>query len=403
MSWRDDLGTVKIDGKKLVGASFRKATFFVEESELSGGRRGPDHESPGLDGSYSEDLGRKGRKFSITGYVTGANYRSQKSALLKALEEAGPGDFADAYNGATKCVCREYSVRETSEEGRIARFVMSFVEQGDPPLNVSKDARGNLLGAVKKAKGLAQSDFVRAASKTLSGRPGWSLDSVTDALNSATRSIQDARRTIVSGPAAFQAQVQALINAAATLVLSPLDFWNSRESLLTLPVIPSRLLALFRKKTTIHGLVEPTFPTETRRREAAHLNATNAAQDRAIVLSKAGALTELELTDEGQADTVRRTLVTELDALIAADPEVLTDDMRQALEDVRAAVVAVLNEATELVGQSAITLDYTKPALVLASDLYGDHTRDIEIVQRNSNISHPFFLPVEKPLKVLDE
>ena len=403
MAWRDDLGTITVDGKKLVGASFRGAVFFVEESELSGGRRGPDHESPGLDGSYPEDLGRKGRRFSVTGYVLGDNYRAQKSSLLKALESAGPGDFSDAYNGTTSCVCRDYSVRETAQEGRIARFIMAFAEQGDPPLRISKDAKGALTSAANNAMALAKSDYVSAANKTLSGRPAWSLESIADSIDSVTQQINNARRAIVSGPADFQAQVQRLINSAAALALSPLDFWDALQSLVTLPIIPSRLLDLFRKKHETREIAEPTFATATREKEATHLNETNAAQDRAIVLSKAAALPDLDLADEGQADVVRRTLVEELDDLIAADPEVLTDAMRQAIEDVRVAVIAVLGEAEALAGEKVVTLEYTRPALVLAADLYGDHTRDGEIVQRNTVIAHPFFLPVDKPLKVLDE
>lgn len=406
MVWRDDLGTITVDGKTLIGCSFRGAVFYVEESELTGGRRGPDHAAPNVDGTYPEDLGRRGRRVSLTGYVLGENYRRRKSDLLKALEESGAGQLADAYNGTSECVCRDYSVRETAREGGIARFTMLFVQSGDPALSISPDAIGQLNAATAAAFTQVGAEYVATANETLgtaADRPPWSLESITESITDVSAQIKDARQAIVAGPAEFQAQVQAMINAAAALALAPLDFWDALQTMVTLPVIPARLLNLFRDRTEVRPASEPVHPTATRVAEAKHLTAINAAQDRAIVISKAAALPDLDLSDADNAAAVKDTLVQELEDLTSADAPAITDDTRQAIEDVRVAVIAVLGEAPALVGESPIVLEYTRPALVLASDLYGDFSRDLEIVQRNSVIGHPFFLPVSKPLRVLDE
>src|SRR5262245_27796266 len=118
MTWREDLRRIAIDGRELVGASFRGAPFLVESSERSGGRRVVVHEFPLRDEPFVEDLGKRGSVFRVDGYVIGDDYLTQRDALLAALEdESGPGELVHPYHGVRRAVCVNLGVRETRSDG----------------------------------------------------------------------------------------------------------------------------------------------------------------------------------------------------------------------------------------------------------------------------------------------
>jgi prophage DNA circulation protein len=123
---------------QLVPAKFRTAEFKVESNARESGRRVVVHEFPKRDEPYSEDLGRKPRRFHVVGYIItgptdqakGVNYKTARDDLVTQLEKEGPGVLQLPTLHIFQVCCEEYSVSETRERGGYCVFEMRFVEAG---------------------------------------------------------------------------------------------------------------------------------------------------------------------------------------------------------------------------------------------------------------------------------
>jgi prophage DNA circulation protein len=120
---------------RLQPASFNGAGFYVEADVKAGGRRNVRHEFPKRDTPYTEDMGRRVRRFVITGYViqnrsNGFDYTVPRDALIAALETEGPGLLIHPTLGQDLVVQDTYQVTERQERGGMAEFEMTFYEAG---------------------------------------------------------------------------------------------------------------------------------------------------------------------------------------------------------------------------------------------------------------------------------
>src|SRR5450759_1976747 len=76
---------------KPIQPSFRGVPFYCQSSENTTGRRLAVHEFVKVDLPYAEDLGRKGRKFTLNCFVIGSDWETKRDKLIDACEKAGPG------------------------------------------------------------------------------------------------------------------------------------------------------------------------------------------------------------------------------------------------------------------------------------------------------------------------
>jgi prophage DNA circulation protein len=122
--------------QRLRPASFRGARFHVDVDSIAGGRRVAQHEYPKRNQPYSEDMGRRMRRHTITGYVImspqNPDYTQDRDALKTALEQDGPGTLVHPSLGTEKVMVDQYSVTENREKGGMATFEMVFLEAGAP-------------------------------------------------------------------------------------------------------------------------------------------------------------------------------------------------------------------------------------------------------------------------------
>ena len=114
----------------LTPASFRGVQFHVETGEQAGGRRDVLHEFPNRDTPYSEDLGRRARRFSVTAYIIGPTYTINRDALTAVLEQAGPGTLILPTQSAQQVQVDHYSVIEQRQRGGMCTIEMTFTEAG---------------------------------------------------------------------------------------------------------------------------------------------------------------------------------------------------------------------------------------------------------------------------------
>ena len=144
----------------LIPASFRGMPFHIEAGAKVSGRRNVVHEYPKRDDPYTEDMGRKARRFQISAYVIGSFYVLEREALVTALEIEGPGTLIHPTMGVMQVVVDGYSVAESREEGGLARFEIQFVEAGTTPFS---PASTNTQSATSSAADTAGNSAASAA------------------------------------------------------------------------------------------------------------------------------------------------------------------------------------------------------------------------------------------------
>lgn len=120
-------------------ASFSGAAFHVEVGGQAGGRRIALHEFPKKDTPYSEDMGRKARRLSVSAYLLGPFYTADRDALIAACEQEGPGTFVHPTLGSMQAVCDGYRCEESREKGGFCAFELTFIEAGQAPSNAVLD------------------------------------------------------------------------------------------------------------------------------------------------------------------------------------------------------------------------------------------------------------------------
>jgi prophage DNA circulation protein len=276
-----------------------------------------------------------------------------------------------------------YSVTESTDEGRVARFALQFVETGQlefpSPLILPEI---DLTSAVAAAQSFAGLDL----SIDLDG-PAWL---VADAVAAVTGTIAAARE-LVFGPAFAAIDAVATIGAAfddlaleiETLIRTPADLSAAWDAALATWGDWMALIALDPSAPPAYGGDSPA-------EQAANTNAAAIVTQvrRSALAAAVGALpgaTFATATDATEA----------LDLLTAA---LDTDD---ALADLRIAAATYLRQvALNLPALRTYTPPEVTPTLAIAYELYGNVDRAPEIEARN-DIAHPLF--ASGALEVLGE
>lgn len=399
MAWYDNLQP----------ASFRGIPFKLDNVEVGIGRRQQTHEyidapdGSGKAKAYAEDLGPATQTFQVRGYVVGPDYMTARDALIKALNERGPGQLVHPFRGVIDVQAGECSYSEDNRQGGFASFTMSFTEAGRkqyPTVSIDKlfgvdNAALGVAGATIKNftdtfKTLQLPEFVRDIASADVGKfstmllgfdfPGASLDLVSGFIRDANYLQVNAYR-LIRDPADLANRITGLIQQIRGIMGSGTG----------------------EKSTTFDPLTKYTSTapanTSTPSQAQAVTNGdaiTDLIRDTAIAEQSSSAVRGVyESYDE--AVEVRDDTLAQIDA----QAETATDDVYVAFQELRAQVVNALPvEEENLPRLATVRLAETQPAIVLAYDLYDDTSRDTEIVGRN-HIPHPGFLPSNRDLQVL--
>lgn len=100
-------------------ASWRGVPFAVEVDTYRGGRRIALHEYPYRDDPWPEDTGRATRRIAITGFLLGDDVFDQRSALIAALEQPGPGTLIHtSFGSITATMDGDFTIGQRKELGR---------------------------------------------------------------------------------------------------------------------------------------------------------------------------------------------------------------------------------------------------------------------------------------------
>jgi len=129
MSWAD----------MLINASFKGTSFECISTDDETGRDVAFYEYPYVDGTDSDDLGRRGRQFSIRAVFWNEFY-ALLPGFLQLLDESGPGELIHPTYGSFPSVqLLRHRVRQDAERPDFAIVQMEFVEHLDskPPFSRS--------------------------------------------------------------------------------------------------------------------------------------------------------------------------------------------------------------------------------------------------------------------------
>lgn len=428
MGWRDNYRA----------ASFRGVSFFVESADSTHGRRQAVHEHAQRDVPYTEDLGRKAREFSVSGYLIGADYQTQRDELEKACETAGPGVLVHPYRGEMTVECRGLGVGESTTEGGMCRVKLTFLEAGEASYPSAKVDTVNAISAKGNAvTAAAEKSFVSDFLTT--GYPAYVADSAAAGLSDLGEFMAAPSLTFggdLQAASDFYQQAKGLASDAYSLVQQPLNMasritglFGSIRSAFGSNAL-SMLTSLFDRSPSSYS---GSTATPSRRQQATNTVALNALVRQVAIAeaAKAAVVTQTTVStpiplvagrSNGSAQPpalasnvrttvaptvyesyqaaikVREELVDRIDAESESTPN---DEVYVALSDLRTSVVqAVPNPEQDLARIVQYAPKETLPSLLVAYQIYGDAGRADEIATRNGP-RHPGFLIGGNQLEVL--
>lgn len=400
MDWREQLRE----------ASFRGVAFRVREADHDFGRRLEVHEYPYRDKPFAEDMGRQARRFQIDAYVLGDGYLAARDALVAALEAAGSGTLVHPTMGTRTVVCDGGSVRESTQDGGMAVFRLSFVETEDAAAPAAATDTGEAVDQTATAAADAADNaltggfdvgrwpaFVAETAEQLVGQAMDLIENVTAPLTGAGDALFDLSRRL----GAVRSQITGLVRAPLDLALAIRGVIGSVRALAASPRLA--FLALVQVARFAGG--DDVAPSASPARLAQRGNSALLADlvRRHAAAEAARAVAEMTFASYQDAVAARDELAGVVDELALSAADSGDDAAWLALENLRFAVV---RDITARGGSLARLVQHapgvTAPALVIAHGLYGDAGRDLEIVRRN-RIRHPGFVAGGQVLEVLGD
>lgn len=392
--------------EKLVKSKFRNAEFFTARAEKTGGRKTVVHEYPLRDIPYAEDLGRKGHGFTIEAYVLGKDYMDARDALERELDKSGPGTLMHHFRGAIRVQVVEWSVSESTRDGGIAIFSITFTDPGvkdSPTITIDTQAQVD----AKATLAVAEVEQSFADRFKVRGYPAFVSDAATGLLTSGYDAILSAGKAI-SGVAGsidnFSKDVSDAVSNISTAVNAPGELASSVTNMIaTLDSISDSVEGAIYRYKTLFGYGEDlkTVPetTPARKQQAANQSAITGLITKTAIIETARSSSQLDFDSLQNAVSFRDELAAQLDGILQ-DPNT-TDTEYQAVAALYSAMITDINERGAnwpRIAEYQPTV--TVPALVIAHILYGDALMESDLVSRN-NIAHPGFVPGGNPLEVL--
>lgn len=111
---------------ELVAASFKGATFLIDDTSITAGRKTVTHEYPNSDRRFVEDLGELKEVYTVTGIIHGDAYFADRDNLIAQLKSSGSGELIHPFYGSVTVVAKPYSLSENLTNLGIATFRMTF-------------------------------------------------------------------------------------------------------------------------------------------------------------------------------------------------------------------------------------------------------------------------------------
>lgn len=396
-SWKNRFSRDEFKGTTN-NASFKDVPFIMSRSEGDFGRRTADHEFPQKDVPYTEDLGKKIRRYTIEGRVLGGDYLTQRDNLLRVCEEEGVGVLIHPYYGSLNVICKGFRPRDTKAELRTCTFQLVFVEEGEFTFPISvPDTEAIVETTVNDSILSLKSVYADVYGAVI--KPLVFLESKSDNLNLAFDAIDDVKK-IVTMPATVAADYRkAFVKYTAEadlLVLSGSDMADALVELITFGIYPTDEELdgrdAFNKLNNLFSF-SPSVTASSDDTEAMN----NLVQQSAMV-TMALIVSRIPFESSDEASFFRDIVLSKLDSVMLLT---LDDDVLQKFRDIRKSIVDDVESKSLTLSQlSTFILNQVTPGLVVSNFLYGGVEQEQDIIDRN-RIEHPGFVPGGVDLEVL--
>lgn len=400
MTWRD----------RLQKGSFRDVSFFTEQASGQAGRRVAVHEYPQQEVYFAEDLGKKAESERLTLFVAGGDYDLTRNQLMQALNKPGAGKLVHPYLGTLMIQVTDYDWTISTQRGGYCQFTLQYVRAGKLSFPVSSSNSANELSKkIDKASKTVQADFVKT----------FSIDKTSSFVEDAARDVLQEGATLLRS---LNGQVAGYLKPLSKVAGDIDDFVGKLDDYLANPEALAKgvsdvMGAVFDDmddmKTVLSGYQDTldTFATDltkqvntvtmtfNRQKEALNKAALNTLFTATSTLSMAQEMvTQTGLfTTLNEARKTRDLVLAQIDDLI----EVGTDQAYDAWADVQTAIMTRIDELEPNLATEATTrIEQSAPALVMAYNLYGDASRELEFIRRNG-VVNPCAVPAGVDLEVL--
>ncbi|WP_299376034.1 DNA circularization N-terminal domain-containing protein [uncultured Kiloniella sp.] len=398
MSWKDKLRPASLDDVPF--------EVFSHSADVAG-RQIALHEFPGKDKSHPEDMRKKTSDYSVEAYVIGEDYFEKRDNLIAVCGKPGARKLVHPWLGSLDVICVGCKLTETTREGRMASFTLTFIEAGENLYpSAQPDTAAKLNTDAITAKNFAIQSF--ADDFKVTGFPGFIREDAANVVSLAAGNLSEQASIFGSGvvDVDLQNKVTNLTKSAPQLTGDPallggelsetIGYFSSTQA-------PS--VKLVESLPELSGFADdlPQIPatTATRARQKLNTEAITSLVRRAGIVSAVQSVPGLELSNRSSALSLQDNLVgsidDELDILSVSED----DNTFNAFAVLRTSVVEHLKARTPYLAQVVdVAIDTTVPALVQAYNIYDDASREGELIQRN-NLAHPGFVPGGENLEIL--
>lgn len=413
--------------EQLSAASYKGVPFFVDSHTWKGGRRIVDHIFPYIDKAFTEDLGARQNVFDIEAFVLGEDYFAARDSLVKAVTSEGAGILVHPFLGEITVEAVEFSLTETSKEGGIARFSLTFHETSrQASANIEQD----LVPLLEEASDEVDESLIESfAGFSIAGLTPKAVEDAIAQLTAVTEQLDKARAFVVSQDFGVAELAYSIMNLKAStrgLIKSPAIFARNTVDSMKLLMQATNTENIIptdddeRELTRPDALADFIFRSKENRRAFLPLlakvgdTAVNALipggiitpskllireNERLVNLLMVGsaiakyAVTAANSVYETLEDAVReREFIISVVGEILEDPKV-SDRTFQAFQDLTSLVVeAIPSPFSQPKRISRITLYDATPSVVLAYDLYEDLSLEQDILFRN-RVQNPSYIP----------
>lgn len=391
--------------KKYQEASFKGIPFKVQNHNLAGGRRKIIDVFPGRDSVNIQDLGKLNPGFNINAYVIGDDYFTDRNALIDVLNEGSPGVLIHPYFGRITVEVVTFEISETYDEGRLARFSISFVKEGTakfaqekivPSLNV-RNIRQRLFSTVNDT-------FLSVYS--LARKPFSAIFAAQETLQVGITTINNAKKLYSNIPA-FVHEVNKTLEMVETLITDGAELSTSLLRLITFGLIPEsgdEEVSDREARSLFFSLRNTLDDAKLMQYSDKSEDPAGAIDDLIInytIATLGGLITNINFSSVREARSYVNEIFWIID-ILKADP-FITEEKYNLFADFKVSLFSTLEEKLgDLARITTVNKSSPLPALVLSYELYGTIDKEQDIIDRNS-VEHPGFLPSNTDLEVTIE
>jgi len=383
-----------------INGSFRGIPFGTYAHSIDGGRRAVTHEFPARDNPFTEDLGLRAKTLSLDLFVVGGDVSAQRDALQKALDAKGPGVLVHPYFGSLTVQVASYTLSESFDSMRLARFSVSFVQPGTLEF---PSAMANVAATVAAAS-TAASLRAGANAAAIDVRKTAAAEALTlvvvDTVEAVKTSAKQAAKP-KANPGLTVKSMSAFLRDANTIkgmlsnpdlmcfALADVIFRVSGLGMTGLEAFGA-YLRLFNEAARLFGVTYPL--TESGATMATNLALLRDATYVAVVGSAAANAVDADYGTYAEAISTREALAGMFDASAA----VISDDaLFGYLQDLRAQSLPQIPSPDQLLPSVVnVRVPDQMPSLVLAHDLMSGSGDENSLINLNG-VRNPWFGPTQ--------